>query len=535
MSLSVYAQVDVELSRRNIHLGESSVLMLKVTGRDQSGAPAIPDVEGLRFQSRGTSRSTEIIRENNKTQRVDSTVYQWLIIPEKTGTFEIPSLQIVLGAKTYQSEALQLQVDEPGKLSGYTLVMQSEISEAIQWQPIPLKIVFYLSGKVGNLNFRIPFMENPSLRVIPEEPLSSEQDIRQISLYGMDFYAYIGSEILDGDQYTTLTIPMFLIPEERGSIKLEPSILSFDEEVGRDVLLRSQMETRSIISNKLSLLVNPVPEEIQQSANGFLFSKGTLQGEWNISPQMLRVGDPFEMELRLKGLILPEQQLSQFPEPSEFMKSMDNFRYLSEKRRMSLTEEGALQMSKNLRLISGDANSLPSQELVYYNIDTQSVEHLPLPAIPFERVNSSLVQQGDIETLGRENALQEQDPVDESPKISVTYSPEEILSQHKSLLWKDPINPLYFLFCFVPLVYASLRMAFSFWTKGKVQSKSYPWNDAQREAAILDSFKKWAKEKMDPHEIQRLTSDWERRMFRDQEDTEGIAREMTEIARETEK
>lgn len=535
MSLPLYAQLDVELSRSSISLGESSMLLIRVSGRDQADDPELPEVDGLSFQSRGTSRSTEIIRENNKTQRIDSTVYQWQVTPEKTGTFVIPPFQVVFDGKTYESRALSLLVEEPGTVQGYSLVIQSEMSEIIEWQPVSLNIIFYLSGKVGNLNFRIPFLEDDSFSVIPVEPLSSRQDIRQISLYGKDFYAYVSSEILKGVQYTTLTIPMYLIPEIKGAIELKPCLLTFDEEIGRDVLLRSQYKTRSIISNSLLLQVHSVPEELKNSENGILFSMGQLQGDWKISTQQLRMGDPLELEIQLKGLILPSEQMTHFPEPGVFMKSMEHFRFLSEKRKVSQNEEGSLLVKKNLRLISTDMDLIPSQELLYYNIETQKVERLILPDIPFELVGSTQIQQEDIETLGSEKEVIEDVQADDSPVISVAYSPQRILHQSGRILWKEPFHPLFFLSCLLPLLFLLLRIIILKIEKDLLQEKIYPWNESHVDSSILDSFKYWAQGKIDDREIECLYAGWEKRMYKDQEDTKLITSEMTAFAEEMEK
>lgn len=532
LSLPLFSQVDIQLSQSQISLGQSTVMLIQVSRRERSEVPDIPEIEGLNIQYRGPSHSTEIRTINGRTQRVDTTVYQWVINPEATGLFEIPPIAVQIGTKKYSTPSLKLNVAAPGEVEGYSLVLNTPDTRIIQEQPLKMELVFYLSGKVANLNFRIPFLKDPHYSIIPEEPSSATQDIRQLAIDGNVFYGTVGSESLDGIQYTTLTIPMYLIPRETGSYTLGASILSFDEEIGTDRLMRSRFQNRSIRSNEVRLQVDAIPEELQNNPCGILFSKGPLQADWSISPRELRLGDPLELSLSFKGLLLPGLVKNSIPEPEQFLRDMEGFRFLSEKSSIDVDSDGVLHIKKNLRLVSDQQQEIPAQHWVYYDVEKRSVEPLQLPVIPFKLNASSLTLQDDIETLGDSLINEENNTEEVGPQIHISYTPEYILRQSKSLLWKNPFHPLFFLLCLLPFLYYLIFLKIPWLDLKGNRVKLYPWEESGSDISILDSFRFWAQERMDADQLDTLCKDWEQRMYREGEDKNIIRDEMSQMAKE---
>lgn len=97
--------VNAELSSSSISLGETTTLTVVVEG-SRSPEIAIPEIDGLFLNSRGTSTMFNMVNGNYSS----STTTQYVIEASREGTYTIPPIQITISGKKYHTNPLTLTV-----------------------------------------------------------------------------------------------------------------------------------------------------------------------------------------------------------------------------------------------------------------------------------------------------------------------------------------------------------------------------------------------------------------------------------------
>lgn len=99
-------KVTAVLSRSQTDLGRPVELQIKVTGSSGAKAPDITGIDGLDIRYSGQSQMIE----GHNLRFSYSFVYSYTVMPERTGTFRIPSQKIQAGSNSLQTPELTLRV-----------------------------------------------------------------------------------------------------------------------------------------------------------------------------------------------------------------------------------------------------------------------------------------------------------------------------------------------------------------------------------------------------------------------------------------
>src|SRR6266576_2125738 len=95
-------------------VGETVQLQIRLKGARGADAPERIAVDGLEIRRTGTSQHFEM----NNFNVTSSVIYDYTILPVKSGTFTIPSQTIRLGSNALHTPELTLNVaDSPGRSS----------------------------------------------------------------------------------------------------------------------------------------------------------------------------------------------------------------------------------------------------------------------------------------------------------------------------------------------------------------------------------------------------------------------------------
>lgn len=99
-------EVSAKLSQPHTAVGEVVELTISVSGARYAKVPDNFVLDGLPIVSRGQSTQVSIVN----FQMTTTTVYTYLLRPEREGSFTIPSLAIEVGGQTYSTKPVQLEV-----------------------------------------------------------------------------------------------------------------------------------------------------------------------------------------------------------------------------------------------------------------------------------------------------------------------------------------------------------------------------------------------------------------------------------------
>ncbi len=100
-------QVSAELSRHRAAAGEMVQMDLKVTGAQEADVPHKIAVDGLQINLSGQSKQVQIVNFAVSS----SSLYSYIIIPLRSGTFTIPSIQVRADGKYFRTSPQQLTIE----------------------------------------------------------------------------------------------------------------------------------------------------------------------------------------------------------------------------------------------------------------------------------------------------------------------------------------------------------------------------------------------------------------------------------------
>ncbi len=211
--------VKILLGLPEVEVGDRVPLRIVVEGKADSNDPVLPEVSGLEIVFQGHAQSVQIINLEVKSSRI----FNYVVIPAKTGEFTIGPAQLEYGGKTIESEPVKLKVSESTEPQQAETKEKSLIIEASVDNTAP-----YLGQQI-TLVFR--FARSPDARIrnagydLPDLPGFWNEGIESRREY---------SKQINGKDYVVTEVAIPLFPIMEGDVTIGPIIVRYDELVPND-------------------------------------------------------------------------------------------------------------------------------------------------------------------------------------------------------------------------------------------------------------------------------------------------------------
>ena len=100
--------VRAQLSAREVWVGTPVILQLQITDAADYEAPEAPVIDGCRVETAGVpAQSSQITIINGRRSESRSITMQYLITPQRPGTFEIPPLELQINGRKERTGPLR--------------------------------------------------------------------------------------------------------------------------------------------------------------------------------------------------------------------------------------------------------------------------------------------------------------------------------------------------------------------------------------------------------------------------------------------
>lgn len=297
IGMKAYGQVEFNASVNQPEIGKSERFQLSFTVNAEGESFIPPDLSDFRVLS-GPNRSTSM-RIINFERSVENT-YSYVLIPRKSGSFQIGPASIKVNGETYYSKPVKIKVSEQSPRSGdpndpyaraekqaFFRVLASK-TRVYQGEPFVASYKLYFTGGVS----RPEVMNEPSFTGFYKSPL----EIKRISTR---------TESYRGTNYNTGVIrQLVLIPQQTGRIKPGPIDLRIPTEIPtgrRDVFGRPLGRTivQSASREFPEIEVVPLPERGKPS--GFSGAVGTYDLSVSASRDVLGADESLTLTVKISG------------------------------------------------------------------------------------------------------------------------------------------------------------------------------------------------------------------------------------------
>jgi hypothetical protein len=287
-------------------LQDQILLTLSVEGTQSTEKPKLPSTKAFDFISRGSSTRMQI----TNGQVSSSVDYNYLLLPKKTGTFEIGPATLTHQGKTIASNTITLKIGSATSQpqSKKDLFITTSISTTTPYVNEQIVYTFRLYRRVKIANASL---ENPSFEGFRVEPLGEERQYETV---------------VNGKTYVVTEIKQVLFPTREGRMEIGSAKLQCDVAV-RSRRRRgffddsffgfSQTKPQVLQAPSLELKVRPLPLEGKTP----LFSNlvGTFTLETSVSKKQLEVGDTTTLAITIRGTgNIKDAQAPEFPSLSSF-------------------------------------------------------------------------------------------------------------------------------------------------------------------------------------------------------------------------
>ncbi len=294
-AVSAHAQRAVAtLDRSTVAVGEGVGFSIACENFQPSRLPALPTISGLRISNSGSGRSFQL----GGGQQISTLTYNFLITPNKTGTYTIPGVSIQSNSGLFKTQPLKLQVvaadspDNKSQISDYAFIRLIPSKDAAYvGEPIPIEIQLFLQN--GRFNMPELAAEGFNLTEYPE-PRSSR--------------AQKGNAI-----YQVRTFQTAATPVKAGNLKIGPVKMDVVLKIRQNqrrrspfndpfegLLTRYQDVPVKIEAKAQNITVKPLPTEGRP--DNFNGAVGQFSMTAKASPLKVTVGDPVTINIELSGL-----------------------------------------------------------------------------------------------------------------------------------------------------------------------------------------------------------------------------------------
>ncbi|MDY6863358.1 MAG: BatD family protein [Thermodesulfobacteriota bacterium] len=321
--ISIKAHVD----RSEINLSDNLNLKITVEGIRNSSRPSLPGIPFFDLHYKGTSSQYKIINGNFSSE----IIFNYVLIPKKTGEFYLPPAEIEYHGTVYKSNSLRIKVlPSTGDVhADRDFFVTAKVNKSCPYKGEQIIYTFRFYRK-RNLSISGAQLENTDFNGFRAHSLGKGRE-------------YISR--INGREFLVTEVKWALFPTESGEIEIPPAILScqviyrrrsqgffndpfFDDSFfGLNKTVNKTLRTDSIKIQVKPLTYSSIPPDFSNLIGDFKLKSSIGKDEINF-------GDSTTLTLEitgrgnLKDLIEPDfssvQEIKVYSDKPEFIVKKDN-------------------------------------------------------------------------------------------------------------------------------------------------------------------------------------------------------------------
>ncbi|UCF64233.1 MAG: protein BatD, partial [bacterium] len=310
-------QISASVDRNPVAENEQFVYQVEISGASQN----LPDVQLPDFSDfhvvggPSTSSSVQIINFKISASRTHSVV----LVPRKTGAFEIGPARTSYKDKDYASNTISLTVQQstgspsPSGSEPQTGAGDVDISQLVFLKVIPSKTTAYVNEEM-TLQYKIYFRVNISNNEMAKFPEALGCWVEE---YPVPRRPSVYSETIQGVRYNVAEIrKVAVFPSRSGKITISPMEMIVDAVIPRKQQRRSrslfddffsdpfsQVVKKKISSGSLELNVLPLPDQGKPANFGGLVGDFTIQTSMDKKAVLTNEAISYKIKIAGSGLL----------------------------------------------------------------------------------------------------------------------------------------------------------------------------------------------------------------------------------------
>ncbi len=276
-ALAQRPNLEAELDRSPIQLGESTLLTVTVSGGVGLSQPSTPVVDGATVRLSGTM--SNLVQRGYTVEQ--STTFTYLITPTRDGTLIIPPVEVVAGGRRLRSQAQRLEVLGSPRPSRPARSFETRPGMFVEAEVQP-KVVFQGQPIFHEFGFyrRIDLRSNPSLTATNSSGFLT-----------LPFPQKQSTEILGRYTYYVTKLKTAYFPLAPGDYEI-PAVQLTAQRL-------FQFSPDVLVSRAFPVKVRPLPT--QGKTDDFSGAVGRFRFRCKLDSHQAKVGEPLTLERVIEG------------------------------------------------------------------------------------------------------------------------------------------------------------------------------------------------------------------------------------------
>ena len=453
--VQVQAQVDRSIP---IYAGSRFVYRIVIVNGKPQGDIDLSSLKSYNPSGPSIKNSTSVI--NGRASSSQILDYQ-LLAPSK-GEYTIPSVQVKVDGKTYQTNPIQISVVEPGSTKQLDVDVELYTQACYVGQPVILTMSFYVwtdivrADQITNIDIQVPILDDGSFYVedIDSPPANTTKSVLPVN--GRKEYVYQDQLLHDSVNCVRVRFTKVLIPKKAGIIDFKPVSVSADIAVGKKSQSRdrffgdffgSQYEFKrfGVHSEPFQLTVKQLPQE--EKPSGFYGLVGNYTISADATPTEVNVGDPITLTIRISGS--KYLKAVQWPDLAGIPEMAESFKIPSE-RSDGKIQNNAKVFTQTIRPNHENVMQIPPIPLSFFDADAGQYRTVSTKPLPLQVSPTRIVTGGDVESHQFSSVRKQIEAIQEG--LSANYTSSDALVNQRFSLLTAVTSPIFIVLYAIPFV-----------------------------------------------------------------------------------
>lgn len=309
--------VNLSVSKTNIYLDETLTAAFLAEGFQKEPDP--PDLSKMK------NFAGQLLQKNasKTTKHGKQVVFTFRLRPLQTGQLKIASLPWIIDGVSLKTRVHKIRVRQPQRSDKMALELDLNKQTCFVGQGLSLSCVWkvlYPPSSIKAVELHLPILRNSAIEIFNPDRSASQEKLTGIPVSGTRILAKRSRSKIKGKQATEFKFMRTIVPQSRGTLKLDPARLicsvtkqkddnwdqypSYFDNDFFNYDLSGNYQRLFAESNPLELEVRPLPKGGVPMAD--LIAVERFKVDLQADPVKLKVDEPLELSLTISELEHPE-------------------------------------------------------------------------------------------------------------------------------------------------------------------------------------------------------------------------------------
>ena len=375
------ASFTASLDNTAIVMGDNATLSYEIEGASAEREPSPPPVDGLRYESRGTSQQFSYGTGAASSLKY---IYTYAVIPQRAGDFTIPSITLKVGGQSLASQPLKLTVAKPGAPSADAINSGSQLAfmkltlpktHVYAGEVVTAELAIYVRDTVQNIgNLQVTAMPADGFTIGKNAPASRRREQVGNYIYNVIPFSLAVTAVREGD---------FSIGPVTASLVLQLPVSNNRNDPYNDdpFGMFRRVENRPVNLATEQVAVKTLPLPVENAPQNFSGAVGLYTMNVTAGPTNVTAGDPITLRVQISG----KGAFDNISLPAQTQGAWQNFKTYTPTAKVDTTDALGIEGAKTFEEIivpqSADVHELPPITFSFFDPQAQKYQTLTQPAM----------------------------------------------------------------------------------------------------------------------------------------------------------